>query len=368
MILKKFQSQYTTSHIVLWQKHLLLWDFADVDTKTFYDLVKYFENDINEISLCYPMHTIFDPLNTLKSLKDFENYCKIKNIKCNFITGAGHKYHSQEFKNDLSNFYEWQGYFFTKTLVNDTLPAIGHNKNIGKLFTCLNNHSRRNRCIFLDYLAKHKLIESNYVSWHDTQQGNYCYPNNGYKFTWWRPKNLVLEETWTDIQTVWNTPDLTTDYFIPPVTCWKDSLFSVITESQVPETFITEKTALAINHLRPFVVYSSTYFHQSLKDLGFRLFDNVIDYSFDIEPDENKRAEMIVKQLVNLRNQDFSVLKKLVYENTLENFRQIKKFKKIQSIPVAIQPLIESFMRKDLITMNDTNNFLSIVRLLQQNA
>jgi len=217
-------------------------------------------------------------------------------------------------------------------------------------------------------LAKHKLIENNYISWHNTQQGNYCYPKNGYKFSWWNPENLVLEHSWTDMQSVWNTPDLTTDYFVPPITCWQDSLFSVITESQVPETFITEKTALAINHLRPFVVYASTYFHQSLLDLGFKLFDNVFDYSFDSEPDENKRAEMIVKQLVNLKNQDFLSLKKLVYENTLENFRQIKKFKKLKSIPSPIQPVVKSFMKKDLITNNDTNNFLSIVGMLQENA
>jgi hypothetical protein len=362
--IKRFSNKHRQSHIVQWNKHLLFWDFSGVDTELFYNLVKVFENNINEISLCYPMHTQFDPLPTLENLKIFQNYCITKNIKCNFITGGGHKY--QFNTKELENFYEWQSFFFTKTLVHDSMPPIGHNKDIGKLFTCLNNHSRLNRCIFLDYLAKHKLIESNYVSWHDTQQGNYCYPNNDYKFTWWKPKNLVLEESWTDIQSVWNTPDLKTDYFIPPVTCWQDSLFSVITESQVPETFITEKTALAINHIRPFIVYASPNFHQSLIDLGFKLFDNVFDYSFDTEPDENIRAEQIVKQLSYLEKQDYNLLKDKMHTTMLYNYKHIKTFSSWKSIPVPLQSIIRfGIDHNTTVSKTDTFMFFELVEMLK---
>lgn len=363
--IKRFSNKHQQSHIVLWNKHLLFWDFSDVDTETFYNLVKEFENNINEISLCYPMHTMFDPLPTLENLKFFQNYCITKNIKCNFITGGGHKYQLNEYKKELENFYEWQSFFFTKTLVHDSMPAIGHYNDIYHLFTCLNNHSRRNRCIFIDYLAKYRMIENNFVSWHDTQQGNYCYPNNGYNFRWWQPKTISLESTWDNVKSRWHV-DKDVDYFIPPIEQWKNSLFSVIAESQVQETFITEKTALAINHIRPFIVYSSPNFHQSLIDLGFKLFDNVFDYTFDTEPDENIRAEQIVKQLSYLEKQDYKPLKDKMYTTILYNYKHMKTFSSWKSIPVPLQSIVRFGIDRNTIVSNkNTYMFFKMIEMLK---
>ena len=48
---------------------------------------------------------------------------------------------------------------------------------------------------------------------------------------------------------------------------------------------------------KPFIVFSCVDFHKMLSELGFKLYDEVIDYSFDSEPNIEIRAEKFTKNV-----------------------------------------------------------------------
>jgi hypothetical protein len=89
---------------------------------------------------------------------------------------------------------------------------------------------------------------------------------------------------------------------------YNDALFNLVAESTVDTIFITEKTWHPILAEKPFLVLAAPGLHHFLKSKGYKLFDNIIDYSFDLEPDLEKRTDMLVQQLKKLENQNYSSL------------------------------------------------------------
>jgi hypothetical protein len=55
----------------------------------------------------------------------------------------------------------------------------------------------------------------------------------------------------------------------------------LVLESTIDTLFITEKTWKPIVFKKPFLVWGSQGLHAKLKDLGFELYDELFDYSFD---------------------------------------------------------------------------------------
>ena len=87
----------------------------------------------------------------------------------------------------------------------------------------------------------------------------------------------------------------------------------LVSESQISKFFLTEKTIKPLIHGHIFLVDGVSGFHTLLKTkFGFKLYDEVIDYSFDTITDTQKRREGIIKNLENLRKQDWKkIYKKL---------------------------------------------------------
>tara|TARA_R110000868_G_scaffold102091_1_gene281104 strand:- start:42386 stop:43483 length:1098 start_codon:yes stop_codon:yes gene_type:complete len=189
--------------------------------------------------------------------------------------------------------------------------SYGHTE-ITKAFTSLNNRGHDFRLRFLDHMSKHGLMDKGFVSFHnDSQSLNF----HNYKFRWWKPRLTRLDKTFNSING---------NYLIPPLQ-WKNSLWSVVSESNTETVFVTEKTYLPIWHKRPFITYSAPYYYRYLKELGFKLYDSMVDYSFDEIDDDDMRCDMMmrqVKKITTLNHQ--KVLKKL--QPTIEyNFRHMCK-------------------------------------------
>ena len=76
---------------------------------------------------------------------------------------------------------------------------------------------------------------------------------------------------------------------------------------------MTEKTWKPIVYGKPFLIFGAQFFQAKLKDIGFKLFDSIIDYEFDTEPDAEKRATMMLLELKKL--------KKLNYQDLLDEMK-----------------------------------------------
>lgn len=86
---------------------------------------------------------------------------------------------------------------------------------------------------------------------------------------------------------------------------YNESLFSLVNETSYEDRhpyFPTEKIFKAIFHKHPFVVSSTAYFLENLRNQGYQTFSGLIDESYDREPDHGKRLVKIIDEVERLCN------------------------------------------------------------------
>ncbi len=105
---------------------------------------------------------------------------------------------------------------------------------------------------------------------------------------------------------------------------------------------ITEKTNKPIACGRPFIAFSTPYFLEDVRQLGFETFSPYIDESYDLETDNSKRLNMIVdeiERIVKLSSNEYSELVKNCHAIATRNQQKL-------------------LSKKDNLTYNADFNFL----------
>ena len=210
-----------------------------------------------------------------------------KNIQVDVITGshkltdACHDVTNSKYNNVTVHHWPtfWMTYYSTLTHQLDNGDHV-----VDNLYTLFNNVPHRHRCMTMDILSREDLLRSGYVSWNNLD--NY----ENYSFKHWTPKLLTLDDFSRNrsLSTV-------------PVHFFK-SFMNIVSESNTIPYFVTEKTVKPIFYKKPFLVISKQGFHTKvLTDLGFKLYDEIFDYSFDSIEDMECRIEQIVLQLKRLQ-------------------------------------------------------------------
>lgn len=108
---------------------------------------------------------------------------------------------------------------------------------------------------------------------------------------------------------------------IVPIQIYNDCYFTIITETNAVNefNFFTEKTVKPLLAKRLFVVIAGQGFLQTLRSYGFRTFDTVIDESYDLEPDSNKRWTMALEQVKYLTTIDSQVVNEKIQDIVQHN-------------------------------------------------
>lgn len=124
---------------------------------------------------------------------------------------------------------------------------------------------------------------------------------------------FVWEPGCTPLQTIIGTADFV-EYKgqrthlsqVISVQTMKECAYSVIAETDYDNTLtcFTEKSAKPVIAKRMFVAYSGYKFLQNFRRLGFKTFDCVIDESYDLEIDNQKRYAMAFEQIERLMKMD----------------------------------------------------------------
>lgn len=86
-----------------------------------------------------------------------------------------------------------------------------------------------------------------------------------------------------------------------PRSLYQNSCMSIISESYHSEEvfFFTEKTMHPLMNAHPFITNGSQYYNKFLNSIGFELYTELFDYSFDSNQDMFSRAESIAQQVAN---------------------------------------------------------------------
>lgn len=151
--------------------------------------------------------------------------------------------------------------------------------NITQVFCCLNRLPHPHRCRLIDELAKYpNVLDSNLVTWlmpnyensHNPGMQDYA----SYSWKNWTEARIVKEEFNLD-------PHGSPDYCATNPQGYERALFDVVPESDGDIVFWTEKTVRSIVNFKPFLIVGGKHANHKLTDLGFQLYDEIFDYSFD---------------------------------------------------------------------------------------
>jgi len=175
-------------------------------------------------------------------------------------------------------------------------------KKFDYLYINLNNKSRYHRCLMMDKLCENNLMDVGLNSWNmlstdritSSDDFNLCYTS--YIFKCWKEKKINIDDFNVDKCIV----DEYSKKLLQP-----NSLLALVTETFHRTNFITEKTFRPIFLEQPFIAFGGKNQNKELVNLGFELYDEIFDYSFDSLDSLEGRADGIVDNLKKIKDENY---------------------------------------------------------------
>lgn len=313
--------------------------------------------------------------------------CKFYNIPLTVWTSNSPRLNSInfEYSNDEYKdikFVYWDTFWITRTYNLMSMPYNhNHNLNISSvnilddslnldnrqinfLFCSYNNIAKTHRIKFMNMLAKYDLFKNGYISWRDiiraaqdeiekipknVLHSYYFYPE---LYTDWDPKILILDQSLDDVFNQEILPPFHLNSFVEIVTESDDNLF-----------FISEKTSKPLLSKVLFLVIGSVNFHKNLQKLGFKLYDEIFDYSFDSYADIEYRIAGVIKNLLKYQNyssEEFLKLIKNVEKKIIYNYNLAIDYA-VNIIPDEVKKLLKD----NQIAMGQPIDINNVFKLLE---
>ena len=275
---------------------------------------------------------------------EFVQLLKDRNIEIEIIYGSFYDNSYDKYCNrmglDNSNLTFWPTYWinWTEICLKGEIDYTKHtvNTDFKYPFICLNNKNHKHRAALIDHLAKYNLLNKGVVTWH-----KFANCMHGYEFKYYDDSIRLIDD------------DFVTklDSFLIPKQ-WHESFLHVVGEATINTHFITEKTIIPILMKKPFVCISKQGYNQRLLDLGFVLYDEIIDYSYDNLEDVGDRADKLCESISKLPanySELYEILKPKIehnYNRCLEIIRD-KKY-----IPKSAIDRVANMKDSDYIPMH----------------
>lgn len=219
---------------------------------------------------------------------EFVDVVNNQNISVIWITGAPESTYLTDKvdsfgikKFQLKNYPTFWFNYTLSVLQNRDITHESVRTNFLYPYVCFNNRGHLHRCHAIDYIAKYNLLNKGIVTWH-----NFLKENSSFKFNYFDNNVKKIDDEF----------DKKLDSFLLPRQ-YHESLFDFVTECSNETIMISEKTLTPLILKKPFVTLSAPHFNKYLQKLGFVLYDEIIDYSFDDIEDLGERAHQFVKNM-----------------------------------------------------------------------
>ena len=213
------------------------------------------------------------------------------NIKIYILVGSYNTYtenYSQNFLNKIE-FLNNPTFWLKDTIESlDGIHTTTVPQEYTHLFCSFINRPKNHRCDFVDQLYR---TQANKLGKHTWNTFN---PN--YNFKHWNQ---------TIIKSSDNFINSNVDNWIVTSPEYTNALFDIVLETTDLCSFFSEKTFKPVILKKPFIVFGAVDCNKHLKELGFLLYDELIDYKFDSVKDNRERAYLICLELKRLSNYDF---------------------------------------------------------------
>ena len=201
-------------------------------------------------------------------------------------------------------------------------------KNYKKSFLCLNRRWRLQRPAFVAKLIQNELLPYGYVSldlcdlpnfgWDDILDSIIETHSDDTDFVNYINNNIEHLKRMTPLRLDVESRKLTKPFELQPELdyFYETSFFSVVTETNYytnsdtyvsnygticeATRFLTEKTFKPMAYFHPFVLVSTPNMLSLLRELGYKTFSPFINESYDTEPNDCRRMNLIIEEVKRL--------------------------------------------------------------------
>jgi len=246
----------------------------------------------------------------------------------------------------------WESYFLYNGVIRFTarklvpdcpdFPYEDDHYGITYPFIVYNGKPRPHRCQLMDTLAEQGMLKRNAYTWNrTTEYGFESFDNKQTPVILQRP-DPTQPPKWLDDFKVYhmgtacrhhpNLIDNTMWYSYNVHPQYAQAFCQVVPETTVDHCWITEKTVEPILAQKPFLILGAPGIHEKLTDMGFYLYDDIFDYSFDKEKDITKRIDGITDNLKRLEGQSLNLLYRKISHVTWNNVQRLLNIVKNQQL------------------------------------
>lgn len=267
-------------------------------------------------------------------LKDIENLLWGTNIEMFILLGGMNNGVFTERRVNNITYLFWPTIELSQTF--DSFKTI--NKNIhdfritpsfNKLYVNYTNNPKPHRCKLIDELCQENLFYDGINSWNKIVNN----PIKHYDFICFDEKIIKVDNF---------TNDGITE---------TGALINLVTESSTDYYVFSEKVWKPVLIEQPFIILGAQYQNQLLKKLGFVLYDEIFDYSFDNDPLLENRLKGIIENLKSIKNQNYNDIYEKIKPKLIENKQKAMMI--ISNIPDIPSHFVEIYHRYNLKDMLD---------------
>jgi hypothetical protein len=219
---------------------------------------------------------------------------------------------------------------------------------VTKKFICLNRNVRAHRVLLFAYIVTNESLYNTFYYSLNPSLGEHPWMKIGFTEA---IKFLSLTNDYTDftpkLDTLLSYLPLVLDDNVPPTynSHWSPinkyydtSLFDVTTETyfndsaegNVPLVFMTEKSYKPFNYGTIPILLSGAHIVSTLRSLGYDMFDDLVDHSYDTILDHAQRFHAVHKEIIRLNDTytltECNTLKRSLQERFAKNQATLQRF------------------------------------------
>ena len=177
----------------------------------------------------------------------------------------------------------------------------------------LNNKPHQHRCELMNEVQGTDLLDNSFYTWSKLTSTSDEWNSKDFPWTNWKEK-IVHDKD--EIALDCGHVDFTDEYNLNEK---HKAAVHLISESTLDCFFLTEKTVKPLILGNLFLVGGAVNFHNKLKNLGFELYDEIFDYSFDTLTDYKERIKGIITNLETIKDKDYNELYKICEKKIKHN-------------------------------------------------
>lgn len=207
----------------------------------------------------------------------------------------------------------------------------------------MNKAPKVHRSIMMDMLYKNEILSNGVVIWRE--------PSRNYKYRYWTEEILLRDQK----------ERFVSQEIVPEE--YAMSLIQLVTESDEYLFSLSEKTGMPLYFNKPFLVAGCKNFHAILESMGFKLYDELFDYSFDSVDDIDVRYDMIAQNIKRYADKSPAELTQLynsVFEKCVYNKKvALRLATNTDLIPDIWKDLVEHHLQNNIPDYpDDINKFI----------